>query len=434
MACQSESRGAIPRRLEHGYTIGLVSLWSNDMRILSIAALLGISVCLFSACGGGGANITPAGSNGTDPQPPVDPLNGLDPVVDVAGYALSTNGAAAVSELITYRMPGVTGGVVEAKAAVLLPPGPAPAGGFPVIAWGHGTTGVADSCAPSVTGDLAGYAPYLDQYVQNGFAVIAPDYEGLGSDGVHPYLHLASAGRSITYAVNAAVQQYADLSPRYAVVGHSQGGHAVLGAGRFASEIDSIELVGVAAIAPASNIVAQSQVMSAVVADDSRSTADRVDTATRQMLYSALILNTISVVDSSFDIASVYGSNGGELRTSVNTQCATAILQNLLPAVTGSLLISNSTDSIISTDVVNVPQVAQFLEANEPGSTRISVPVLLVQGLIDETVYPESTAMLSNSLIQLSTDSTLVEYPTGSHGSVVNQSAEAVLNFVAALF
>ncbi len=402
------------------------------MRTLSIAALLGISVCLLSACGGG--DITSAGGNGADPLPPVDPLNGLDPVVGVTGYALSTNGAAAVSELITYRMPGVNGGVVEAKAAVLLPSGPAPVGGFPVIAWGHGTTGVADSCAPSVTGDLAGYASYLDQYLQNGFAVIAPDYEGLGSDGVHPYLHLASAGRSITYAVSAAVRQYGDLSSRYAVIGHSQGGHAALGAGRYAGEIDTIELVGVAAIAPASNIAAQAVKMSAVIADDSRSTADRVDTATKQLLYSALILNTIAVVDSSFDIASVYGSNGGELRASVDTQCISAILQDLLPTVTGSVLISNSIDSIISTDVIDVPQVARFLESNEPGSTRINVPVLLVQGLIDETVFPESTTMLSNSLIQLSTDSTLVEYPTGSHASVVNQSAAAVLNFIAALF
>ena len=146
-------------------------------------------------CNGGGGTLADT----------TDPLEGLDAVVSTESFSLTDDGTAAISELLTYRMPGVNGGVVQTTAVVLIPQGPPPENGYPVVAWGHGTTGVADRCAPSVTANLAGYAAYLDLYLQNGYAVVAPDYEGLGTEGPHPYLHLASEGRSLIYAVHAAV-------------------------------------------------------------------------------------------------------------------------------------------------------------------------------------------------------------------------------------
>ena len=35
---------------------------------------------------------------------------------------------------------------------VAVPNGTAPAGGWPVVTWGHGTNGMADVCAPSLQG------------------------------------------------------------------------------------------------------------------------------------------------------------------------------------------------------------------------------------------------------------------------------------------
>lgn len=50
--------------------------------------------------------------------------------------------------------------------------------------WAHGTTGVADTCAPS--GDYAGgpvhvyqqIAAALNAWLARGYAVVAPDYQG----------------------------------------------------------------------------------------------------------------------------------------------------------------------------------------------------------------------------------------------------------------
>ena len=41
------------------------------------------------------------------------------------------------------------------SGTLTVPKGKAPKGGWPVIAWAHGTTGIADSCAPSREGSEA---------------------------------------------------------------------------------------------------------------------------------------------------------------------------------------------------------------------------------------------------------------------------------------
>ncbi len=39
-------------------------------------------------------------------------------------------------------------------------------------------------------------------------SVVAPDYEGLGTPGIHPYLNLSSAAKSALSAVQAAKDHY----------------------------------------------------------------------------------------------------------------------------------------------------------------------------------------------------------------------------------
>ena len=104
----------------------------------------------------------------------------------------------ADARLVVYRMPGISGGLVEASTLVFVPRGAAPAGGWPIVAWLHGTSTVGQpTCAPSLsptyldgglTADGAplgvgpsGYADLIGQLVAAGYAVVAPDLEGLGS-------------------------------------------------------------------------------------------------------------------------------------------------------------------------------------------------------------------------------------------------------------
>ena len=57
--------------------------------------------------------------------------------------------SAGRNEVITYASQDGNGDPVVVSGTVSIPRTPAPEGGYPVISWAHGTTGVADACAPS---------------------------------------------------------------------------------------------------------------------------------------------------------------------------------------------------------------------------------------------------------------------------------------------
>ncbi|HEY9211328.1 MAG TPA: lipase family protein, partial [Ancylobacter sp.] len=151
---------------------------------------------------------------------------------------------------ILYRSSDSKGRPVMVSGLIALPNGPAPAHGRPIVSWGHGTTGVADDCAPSRRPQRAFAAiTGLHALLRQGDVVVATDYLGLGTPGVHPYLDGDSAARSMIDAVRAA-RHLPDShgGARFAALGFSQGGHATLSvaadAAAYAPELD---LVGVAA-------------------------------------------------------------------------------------------------------------------------------------------------------------------------------------------
>lgn len=144
---------------------------------------------------------------------------------------------ASQAYLLSYRTPDHHGRLARGTGLLYLPAGTAPAGGWPVVSWAHGTQGIADHCAPSVSGP---YQPerdgrFLDQFLAQGYAVVAADYQGLGSPGDHAYLHVRTAARNAIDLVKASNQLLGNrLSPHWVSVGHSQGGAAALTAGYLA--------------------------------------------------------------------------------------------------------------------------------------------------------------------------------------------------------
>ncbi|HCT28860.1 MAG TPA: lipase [Stenotrophomonas sp.] len=145
---------------------------------------------------------------------------------------------AAQAYKLHYRTPDHRSQLAEGTGLLYLPAGTPPVGGWPVVSWAHGTQGIADRCAPSVSGP---YQPerdgrFLDQFLAQGYAVVAADYQGLGSPGDHAYLHVRTAARNAIDLVKASRQYLgnATLSPRWVSVGHSQGGAAALNAGHMA--------------------------------------------------------------------------------------------------------------------------------------------------------------------------------------------------------
>lgn len=127
----------------------------------------------------------------------------------------------------------------------------------PVIAWAHGTTGIAPGCAPSLMRHPFANVPALNALLDAGWVFVASDYAGLGTNGGHAYLVGDEAARGVLDAVRAArhIPGLA-LARRTVVWGHSQGGNSALWAGIEApAYVPEIDLRGVAALAPASDLV-----------------------------------------------------------------------------------------------------------------------------------------------------------------------------------
>ncbi len=174
--------------------------------------------------------------------------------------------SAKRNRLVLYRSTGLDGSAIAVSGTVAVPKGKAPKGGWPVISWAHGTTGIADACAPSRSNALGGYDhTLLNRWLKAGYAVVQTDYEGLGTPGDHPYLIGVSEGRSVLDIVRAARKLDRRIGKRLVVAGHSQGGHAALWAASLQRKwAPELTLRGTLAFAPASHIGDQAALLRAL--------------------------------------------------------------------------------------------------------------------------------------------------------------------------
>jgi uncharacterized membrane protein HdeD (DUF308 family)/alpha-beta hydrolase superfamily lysophospholipase len=160
-------------------------------------------------------------------------------------------------ERILYTTRDAVGGDAVASGLVIRPVDPPP-GPRPVVIWNHGTTGVAQACAPSLRRKAATEwdIPAVEEALKRGWVVVASDYSGQGAPGDFPYLIGKGEARSSLDGVLAAGELDDDLvlSPDTVVWGHSQGGHAALWTTQIAKEYTpGVNILGTAALAPAAD-------------------------------------------------------------------------------------------------------------------------------------------------------------------------------------
>jgi pimeloyl-ACP methyl ester carboxylesterase len=162
----------------------------------------------------------------------------------------------AVAWKILYLSTSYTGEPTAVSATLVVPSTPAPTGGRPVVAFAHGTVGVAPNCARSLRSYWAEAIDGLAAFLEAGYAVVATDYEGMGTSGTHPYLVGESTAMNVLDSVRAAHNfSDADAGTDYVVWGYSQGGHSSLFTGEVsASYAPELKLVGVAAGAPPTDL------------------------------------------------------------------------------------------------------------------------------------------------------------------------------------
>jgi alpha-beta hydrolase superfamily lysophospholipase len=151
---------------------------------------------------------------------------------------------------------GIDDSVQTVSGSVFVPRGTPPAGGWPIIAMGHGTTGVLHDCAPSLWPNLLGASEPVAALVNAGYVVTLPDYQGLGTDGTyHPYLDSTTVGYNMIDAVRAARHLVPEAGERWLAFGSSQGGQAAWAANELAATYgNGLQLIGAASVAPAVDV------------------------------------------------------------------------------------------------------------------------------------------------------------------------------------
>ncbi|MGF0163424.1 lipase family protein [Streptomyces koyangensis] len=138
--------------------------------------------------------------------------------------------ADAKVQRVMYRTTDRTGMPIAVTGTVLVPH-KAHAAPRPIIGFAPGTQGLADKCAPSR--QLAEGTEYealpVKGLLDEGYAVVVTDYQGLGTPGAHTYMDREAQGRAVLDALRAAQRLDAaglpDAGP-VALHGCSQGGGA----------------------------------------------------------------------------------------------------------------------------------------------------------------------------------------------------------------
>jgi uncharacterized membrane protein HdeD (DUF308 family)/acetyl esterase/lipase len=280
---------------------------------------------------------------------------------------------------------------------------PADGSGEPrdVIAWAHGTTGIDETCAPSLAEDPFGSGAFfaLDRVLEQGWVLVATDYVGLGTEGPHPYLIGEGQARSVLDAVRAARQlDDLTLTDRTVVWGHSQGGNAALWTGiRETDYAPDVGVVGVAALAPASDLVAL---------------AAGLETLPGGSIFATYMLDAYA---DTYDDVRVEDYVAVGARVTFDELAGRCLAE---PAVFASVLTSLSLGWSSFTTELSEGALGQRLVENTP-SEETRAPLLIGQGEADPLVLPDVQAAFVQTRCDADHAVDFRTYPDRDHVGVV---------------
>ncbi|NNG81545.1 alpha/beta fold hydrolase [Acinetobacter sp. ANC 5378] len=381
------------------------------MKKTLLTVLMGSSVIFLTACGSGSGD-----SSSTVPNNGIPVNNIQNPVVSTPTPYTETNmtSVAGQSVVMTYKMLGVNGQEVQATSLVITPKTAPPVKGWPIVVWAHGTTGVADQCAPSRSKLKVEIEGMITQLLSAGYVVVAPDYEGLGEPSgneFHPFLNLKSEAYSITDAVVAARNYLgAKVSNQWMAVGHSQGGHAALGAAQYASRAN-LDYKGAVVVAPASNLQTIFNTGKQLVAN--LPAKDQVSTLASLNTYVALITAGLQGQPSPPTYAQVFETNAATIATQAETVCSEPLGINFNNQMATAADTNKSLSGYLTqSNFMQIPAISTFLNTtSQPLSVKVTTPVKIYQGGSDTTVPANATADLITNATKLGmTDNIDLEY------------------------
>lgn len=339
--------------------------------------------------------------------------------------------AGVKAKLIMYHSRTNDGEDIAATGLLMLPSGDPPPGGWPLVAAAHGTTGLIEECAPSI----APFAPnplgidgksyyefFYKPWLDGGFAVVGPDYQGQGAPGPYSFLVGKVEGQNVLDAVRAARRIEGDLiSDQLILFGHSQGGNSA----GFAAEIlpeyaPELTSSGVILAAPAASLheLLELAYRGGPGATCAFEAVSFLYLASLSYDASYAGLNVYDVIDRQVPAGQTqsYGEQGLPIFTNMCYGGGISFLVNSLPFIRGP---SKPGDFFIPLSQYPAPWIAA-IDENSLGRQSIDTPILMVQGCHDTTI-PVSTnfTYFEKELCPMGEVAEFKTYPGDSHSGVV---------------
>lgn len=306
---------------------------------------------------------------------------------------------------ILYHSRSPQGKDVAASGVVLVPNGAPPKGGWPVIAWAHEFNGSARQCAPSLLKNLK-EGPLISMYVSIGYAVVATDYSGLGTNFPYAATDIPSNALDLIYSIPAARAARPELGTSWVAVGYSQGANVAIGVAEAVREIGVAGYLGAIGVA-------------GVAEPNAR--FENSDNGPQSTLLVFLAVG-IRAVYPDFRPEELLTEKGMRLYKSIEGECEVGA---------GS---APTAEGMLRPGWENEQEVRKFLSRNKLGNRPAAGPLLVIGGEADRVSPSAMTAETVARLCEQKDRELFVRYPGRNASEVLENSLSEQISWIRGRF
>lgn len=307
---------------------------------------------------------------------------------------------------ILYYSRSASGQDVAVSGVVLVPDGKPPKGGWPVIAWAHGFTGSGRQCAPSLLRNLY-YGPFFAMYLNLGYAVVATDYAGLGTDFRNAVMDVQANANDVINAIPAARAAAPQLGARWVAMGSYLGANVAIGVAEMEGRIHDPNYLGGVSIAGVADL---SEVYDRLSKEQSL-----------PMLF--LLAYAIKTVFPDFDVREMLTEKAIPAYQQINEGCG---------SVGGG--VDYAPPDLLKPTWKNNRFVADFFERNTLARTPAYGPLLVIVDEADPAVPPSTTATVVARLCKQGDRVQVNKFSDPGPGQVLGGSVRDQMSWIEARF